>query len=104
MILHLINFLTIFLEAGMPIASWVGVLVAIVTTLIGFLAKDVYDRLVKRVEVLEKAINDAKTDLDVEKERSRVEMRNIDTRINELHINILDKLDEIKYKFNEFRK
>lgn len=99
------KYLSIFLDVvGLPIASWFGLAVSAIFGLLYYLLKISHNRLLKDMDDLSKDISDISKDVQIERERSNKEMRTIDTRINDLHINILNKLDEIKYKFNEFRK
>ena len=99
------KYLTIFLEVvGLPIASWFGLAVSAIFGLLYYLLKLSHNRLLKDIDELSKDITDISKAVEIERARSDKEMRTIDTRINDLHINILNKLDEIKYKFNEFRK
>lgn len=89
--------LLILLEANVPLASWLGIAVTIMLGLVGFLSRDAYNRINKRLDQIE-------DDQEVERKRSELEMRIMDGKISDLHINILKKLDEIKDKFNDFRK
>lgn len=98
------NFLFILLEVGLPIASWFGLAVSGIFGLLYYLLKLSHNRLIKDIDELSKDVTDIGKAIETERARSDKEMRTIDTRINDLHINILNKLDEIKYKFNEFRK
>lgn len=98
-------YLFVFLDSiGLPIASWFGIVVAGVLGLLYYLLKESHNRLKKDIEEVKVDLNEIAKAVETERARSDKEMRIIDTRINELHINILNKLDEIKYKFNEFRK
>lgn len=99
------KYLSIFLEVvGLPIASWFGLAVSAIFGLLYYLLKLSHNRLLKDIDELSRDIADISKAVETERARSDKEMRTIDTRINDLHINILNKLDEIKYKFNEFRK
>jgi hypothetical protein len=96
--------LATLLEIGMPTASWLGLAMTLILGLLCFLTRDAYQELKRKIQALQEEIHEIREDVEKERSRSDKEMRLIDGRINDLHINILNKLDEIKYKFNEFRK
>lgn len=95
----------ILLETNViPTISWYGIVLTSVITLLGFLLRDAYQRIQKRQDISDKALEDLTQKLESEKLNSEKAMRSLEARINDLHVNILDRLDEIKDKFSEFRK
>lgn len=95
---------TIILQNGVPVISWYGIALTAIVTLLGFLLRDAYQRLQRRQDAAEQALEDLTQKLDSEKLNNEKAMRSLDARINDLHVNILNRLDDIKDKFNEFRK
>lgn len=91
-------------NVGMPVASWIGLLIATILALIGFLLRDAYSSLKTKMKDLEKRVGDTEKALQDEKNQRLEDMRIIDNKIQDLHLNILRRLDDIKDKFNEFRK
>lgn len=96
--------LNILLEGTIPAFSLSSVVVTLLLGVLAFLSKDAYNKVRKEIVDLNEAIDEIKDRVEIERSRSDKEMRIIDSRISELHINILSKLDEIKDKFQEFRK
>lgn len=94
----------ILLEGGIPALSWIGIGLTIALGLLGFLLRDAYQNLKRRQDQAEEGLSDLTEKLDAEKLNNERSMRSLDSRINDLHINILNRLDDIKDKFNEFRK
>ncbi len=92
------------LQVHVPAISWYGIALTAIVTLLGFLLRDAYQRLQKRQDSAEQALEDLTKKLDQEKLNNEKAMRILDARINDLHLNILNRLDDIKDKFNEFRK
>lgn len=78
--------LTLLADVGMPVASWLAIGIALILGAMGWMIKGIYGDLKARVLALEEK-NDK-----------------LEAKVGELHIIILGKLDEIKDKFNEFRK
>jgi hypothetical protein len=94
---------TIFIEV-VPVVSWLGLVITIVFSTLAFLLRDAYLSIKKKGDHLELRISKMEDDVEKERNRSDEELRKIDMRINDFHVNILTRLDEIKDKFNEFRK
>ena len=103
------------LEVVIPLGSIIGYVASAALAIMSYLVKKYLDRIDIRLEdledsdekaklALEKALLDSNTNISIERERSRAEMLIIDSRITNLHLNILEKLDEIKYKFQEARR
>ncbi len=95
---------------GLPLASWLGILIAALIGLLGWLLKNAYNKLIitsteieKRVDELEKEIYNAKDKIVKERNRSDQEMRNMDRTIQTITEKIGDKLDALKDKINEIR-
>lgn len=82
---------------GFTIEGLVGAILSATAIILWFLLKDAYYRSNKRMASLEDKI--VAVNLKIE-----TEARATDKRINDLHLTILDKLDEIKNSFNDFRK
>lgn len=95
MIYNIILF--ILLQEGISIISYYGVALTAVMTLLSFLLRDAYLRLTKRVENLESE------NAALREDNSNIRL-DFETKINNLNVNILNRLDDIKDKFNEFRK
>lgn len=96
--------LFVLLDAGMPVSSWIGLGLGAIITILGWLGKDAYSRFNDRLKYQEQYTEEIKEKLEKERLERLSENREIDGKISDLHINILNKLDEIKDKFNEFRK
>lgn len=83
-------------------------IVGITASLIGFLIKDIYVSNKAKVSNLEtkesKDIANLTEKLEIYKNENNKELNRIESKINDIHIRILDKLDEIKDNFNELRK
>lgn len=84
-------------KISIPLISVYGVILAGVIALLGFLLRDAYKALKEK-----QSSGDSR--LDEFEEKHEADIRDLDKRINDLHINILNRLDDIKDKFNEFRK
>ncbi len=88
----------------LPIASWWGIVLSGIITLLGFLIRDAYLTIKRRQDSSEETAKILTEKLDGEKLNNEKALRALDGRMNDLHINILNRLDDIKNKFNEFRK
>ena len=92
------------LDITIPAASWLGVAVTIVLGLLVYLMKDTFQGIKQRITNVETTASDLEAKLEGEKLNTEKALRLIDGKVNDLHINILNRLDEIKDKFQEFRK
>lgn len=95
---------------GLPLASWLGIFIATLIALLGWLLKNAYNKLIitnteveKRLDELEREISNAKDKIVKERNRSDQEMRNMDRTIQNITDKIGDKLDALKDKINEIR-
>lgn len=89
---------------AVPIASWIGMGLAIVFGLLGFLARDVYTKVMERIKENEKDIIKVVDTVETESKRLDIEIRQFDNKLSELQINLLKSLHDIKDKFNDLRK
>jgi hypothetical protein len=92
------------LDVGMPVASWLGIVATGLISLLGFLLRDAYIKSQKRNDSMQGQIDDIEDAVIKERNRSDDEMRKFDQRINDMERKILEKLGDIKDKFNELRK
>lgn len=95
---------------GLPLASWLGIIIAALITLLGWLLKNAYNKLLqtnieisKKISELDEEISKAKEKIVIERNRSDKEMRDIDKSIQTITEKIGDKLDALKDKINEIR-
>lgn len=82
---------------GFTVEGLVGAILSATAIILWFLLRDAYYRSNKRISSLEDKIVTVNSKIETE-------ARATDKRINDLHLTILDKLDEIKNSFNDFRK
>ncbi len=92
------------LDVTIPAATWVGIGITAIMGLLMFLMKSTFTDIKDNVKENKEAIEDLTEKLDGEKLNNEKALRLIDGKVNDLHINILNRLDEIKDKFNELRK
>lgn len=92
--------LDINIPTGTVISSIIGLILLFLTYLVKKTFTDITDSITENKEDVEKV----KLELEAEKLNREVASRAMDNRINDLHLNILNRLDEIKEKFNDFRK
>lgn len=96
----------LFVES-FPAASWLGVIVSVALAFLAWLLKDTYADLKQKfinlkgdITVLEKK---TEVELLAQDRRQDVFEKETNDRIHKLHLIILEKLEEIKDKYNKFR-
>ena len=89
--------LFILLDAGMPVASWIGIILTALITLLSFLIRDAYNRITKEIAALW-------AEIKKNEDAYQSEVKTINEKIHEVHYNILNRLEDIKKDFNALRR
>lgn len=93
-----------FIDIGLPVASYLGLAIAVVGFLLAFLFKNFIGRIETRLEENEKNIETNRKGIEEERRERDKDMRSMDNKINGLEVKVLTILHEIKDRFNDLRK
>jgi uncharacterized membrane-anchored protein YhcB (DUF1043 family) len=86
-----------FLLEVIPLASWLGAATTTLVAIIAFFLKDAYAKMTKKQEEVEKDITNLRADMNKDN-------RELENKLNNTHITLLGKLQEVINTFNNARK
>ena len=94
----------ILLDIGMPAASWLGVVTALVITILGFTIKKIIENMEHKVEELKDESKDVKLEMRKMDNKINTIEKQAEKSISDMNLNIIQKLDIIKEKIYDSRK